>query len=185
MKIIYTQNPLKSIVHLDAHDRELFKLNIRIEELEENMFNAHFHLNPDDQYYDPVKARNALYEDKAKLDDRVTELYECYMGNLAGEHCGDCICVPCACTKCYAENLFGIGTITGLGKHAASKIHSAFGKDNDKTLAQALDSLKNYNSNTEWKEWEKYSDGWIEDNKFAYEWLLKYKADHFPYSGST
>ena len=59
---------------------------------------------------------------EATIDDRV-KLAE---SELSGCHVGDCTCVACSCSKCWAEGLLGIDTIPGLGKHQASHISDEF-----------------------------------------------------------
>ena len=42
---------------------------------------------------------------------------------LAELHCGDCTAIPCTCSRCYAEGLFGIPyTATWSGKHEGSEL---------------------------------------------------------------
>ncbi len=45
---------------------------------------------------------------------------------LKNAHCGDCTCIACSCDKCHAEELLGIHTTRGLGKHEASYVEAAF-----------------------------------------------------------
>ena len=44
MKITYTPNPLDTIVELDEHEIELFRLKLKIEQYEDMMFGAHYAL---------------------------------------------------------------------------------------------------------------------------------------------
>jgi hypothetical protein len=46
MKITYTPNPLRTIVELDDHEKEIFKLKLKIDELEENLGSASLSLDP-------------------------------------------------------------------------------------------------------------------------------------------
>jgi hypothetical protein len=169
MNIIWNKNPLDTIVELTDHEKEIFKLKIKIHELEEDLGTAAVYLNPQNATWvmskcpsrpnghtiesliDEVLDRylNMAYmygegEHKGKgLDKRVDDLFSYYMDDLAGTHAGDCTCVPCSCTKCAAESLLGIDTIKGLGKHSAYKINMAFGK-NERTLDEALEYLKSF-----------------------------------------
>ena len=44
MKITYTPNPLCTVIELDEHEQEAFKLKIKIEQYEDMIFSAHFAL---------------------------------------------------------------------------------------------------------------------------------------------
>lgn len=192
MKIIYNKNPLKTVVELDEHEQKEFWYKIKIEEMEELLFEAHFY--SEDKYLDMERVKEAVdpkyymteKNEKSELEKRCDELLEHYLMELRGWHVGDCTCVACSCSKCHAESLLGIDTIKGLGKHSAYKIDAAFGKNNEKTIDEAIDSLANYKPIiADPKVWEKvggyerYVPRWTAEAKAAYDWLVEYKNTHF------
>lgn len=145
MIINYHPNPLRTTVDLDDDDRQRLRLKLIIEELEERIYGAHFHLEPGDSF-DPVEALKELDVDSLEsesFDKRIDKLLNHYTEELQGIHCGDCTCVPCSCSKCHAEHLLGIDTTKGLHKHPAHYINSAY-CDGRETLDEALEHLANY-----------------------------------------
>jgi hypothetical protein len=166
MKITYTPNPLNTVIELDAHEQELFKLKLRIEEYENMMFNAHWNLTRSSEYLatlprmktledaraEAIKRIDPEYwcsDDRTKLDDRIDELFDHYLGELSMNHSGDCTCFPCSCGKCHAEGMLGLDTTKGLSKYMASKIERAFSyKDGDvwkqRTLEEVLERMRGY-----------------------------------------
>lgn len=222
MKITYTPNPLNTIIELDEHEKEVLKLKIKIRELEESLGSASVLLDPKnaswimkpsprhpegrtiesliaevlDSYLNmSYMYSEGEYEGKG-LDGRVNELFDYCMDDLTSNHVGDCICVAMSCSKCHTEELLGINTIKGLGKHSAHKIESAFsnGRDADgkwlpeKSIDEVLEILKNYTVVAPTKNldgwaklggWEQYVPRWTAEAKAAYEWLKSYKDAHF------
>ncbi len=135
MKIIWNQNPLRTQILLDEHEKKEFWYKIKIEEMEHLLFGAHFYLIDGKDYFDIDRARQEADPKyymvdppkKSGLDERVDELYQYFIGDLEdNSHCGDCTCFAASCSKCQAEHLLGIDTIKGLGKHEANKIQWAF-----------------------------------------------------------
>ena len=212
MKINWNKNPLKTTIELDEHEQEVFKLKIKVKEMEEALCSASIHLDPANaswvmkENYRRTKPHtietliaevrkdylNMDYilgegKDERSLDGRVDEMFQYYMDDLASYHVGDCTCVPCSCTKCHAEDLLGINTIKGLGKHAAYKVDAAFGKDNERTIDEALESLRSYNPTrpadmSGWDKvggWDKHLPRWKTEATSAYDWLLNYRNEHF------
>ncbi len=214
MKIVWNENPLLTQIFLDEHEKKEFWYKIKIEEMEENIIlDAWFHLDQDGknkEYFDLKRARsnldpNYIYPDwndnskkdqKSELDKRVDQLFEYYIDDLEhNSHCGDCTCVPCSCSKCHAENLLGIDTRKGLGKHEAYKIQGAFRKDkegmyydrnNQRTISEAIEILKNHDTNpTKPKDWpdmvgfESHIPRWNKEAVNAIEWLENYRDEHF------
>ncbi len=192
MKITYNKNPLWTTIELDESEKKELWYKIKIKEMEELLFDAHFHLE-EGNYYDLNQARKAVDPDyyitgndgdENKIDKRCDEILNYYLSELQSNHVGDCTCVPCSCLKCHAEDLIGIHTTQGLSKHSAHKINVAFGNNNEKTIDEALDYLKNYNP-TKGLGWEKFSQEdfdkhiprWKSEAKNAYDWLLKYKLE--------
>jgi hypothetical protein len=170
MKITYTPNPLNTIVELDEHEQEIFKLKLKISELEEAMGSASLYLDPKNASWIMTRRPDGhtletliekvrkdyldmdyFYTDEVPsgLDKRVQELFDHYIEELAGSHGGDCTCFACSCSKCHAEGKLGIDTIKGLGKHSAHKIQGAFSyKDGnvwkERTMDEALELLRTY-----------------------------------------
>jgi len=210
MKITYNKNPLKTTVELDDHEKEVFRLKIKVKELEEDLSSASIYLDPKNASWvmnsTPRRPQGHTLEtlieevrkdyldmdymfgekgEEHSLDKRVDMLLEHYLEELMGWHVGDCTCVPCSCSKCHAESILGIDTIKGLGKHSAYKVDSAFGKDNEKTIDEALESLRNYDPKPTGPGWDKlggyeqYVPRWKAEAASAYEWLLNYRNTHF------
>lgn len=193
MKITYNKNPLRTTIELDEHEKKELWYKIKINYMEDMLYGAYFHLEDSDgKYFDVDKARKRLdpsfwcTDEKSKLDEYCDTLLECLLNDLMSTHVGDCTCVACSCTKCQAETLLDINTIPGLGKHSAYKIDSAFGKDNERTIDEALEHLKNptYVRSGTWlnypeEDYNKHIPRWQAEAKLAYEWLLKYKEQHF------
>lgn len=213
MKIEYAQNPLFTKVILDEHEQEIFKLKIRLKEMEEGMYETYWTLTHHDWWNkniakdgeaktvrtlqdtinEALRGINPDYwmsedNEKSKLDERVDELFELFMADLSGGHAGDCICVPCSCSKCMAEGFLGIDTISGLGKHEAHTIDSLFEFKNEKSIDEVLEKLKVWepsafvdNGNPHWtKEHHDFHlPRWKREGANAYEWLKAYKEKHF------
>lgn len=204
MKIIWNKNPLRTVIELDEFEKKEFWYKIKIKELEEIVTTGHFTLSHHEWHNKAIKPRTLeetvaeamreldpsyVYnegESEGKgIDARVQELFEYYMADLAGPHVGDCTCVPCSCTKCHAEDILGINTIKGLGKHSAYKVDSAFGKNNERSIDEALEHLKNYVPKADWAGWEAHADRWTKEAKAAYEWLLAYRQAHPEVAGAN
>lgn len=159
MKITYTPNPLSTVIELDDHEKEILRLKIKINLLEEDLGSAAVCLNPKnaswvmkpstrrpeghtietliaevlDDYLDlSYMYSEGEYEGKG-LDARVDEIFQWYLHELQANHAGDCTCFPASCCKCHAESFLGICTIPGLGKHEAYKIERAFSYKDDET----------------------------------------------------
>lgn len=182
MKIIYNQNPLNTVVELDDHEKKELWYKIKIDELEEKIQISKFHLT-NDKYYNLEEAKS--YLEIENIDKRCDQLLLCYIEELAAPHCGDCVCFPCACAKCYAESLLGIDTIKGLSKHSANKIEVAFAK-NTKDIDSVIEYLNNYEPILEYnpkiwiskENYEKHIPRWKGEAKQAAEWLLNYKQTY-------
>lgn len=199
MKITYNKNPLYTTIDLDESEKRELWYKIKIEEMNNLLFDAHFHLE-EGKYFDLARSREAVdpkyyfeNEDKeaeskkSKLDERVDMLFNLYLEELQSAHCGDCTCVPCTCDKCLVESLLGIDTTKGLGKHMATKIQSAFGKDNERSIDEAIRYLEEYEPSppADTSVWDKmggfdqYIPGWKADAKKALVWLITYRDCHF------
>ena len=195
MKITYAENPLFTTIELDDHEKEVLRLKIKVNELEERISSADIYLDPGNAHWVMKETKRhqphtleTLIEQVRKdyldidyiwaeadaersLDKRVDVLLEHYLDELMSCHGGDCTCVACSCGKCHAEGLLGINTIEGLGKCCASKVNSAFGKDNERTINEVLESLLNYNPVA--------SAAWDKAGASAHAWLLNYRDTHF------
>lgn len=196
MKITYNKNPLLTTVELDDNEQKELWYKIKINEMEELLSSAAFSLE-EGQYFNLERARKELEtnyycpdddNEKSGLDKRCDQLLAHFIEELQSYHVGDCTCVPCSCSKCHAESILGIDTMPGLGKHEANKIDGAFGKDNDKTIDEAIESLSKFeinpeNYNTEgWKKlggYEQYVPRWKAEQERAHAWLINYKNQHF------
>lgn len=180
MKIIFNQNPLKSIVELTQFEKKELWYKVMVERVTELLFSVNFHLS--DHYFDLERAKHLSNPDyyisdegKSELEKSVDQLAEGYIDELSKQHCGDCICVACSCMKCHAEGLLGINTIKGLGKHEANHIVKAF--NDGRGIDQALIYLKNYNPSADWDGWEKHAERWKKESERAYKWLTNYKEN--------
>lgn len=193
MQINYNKNPLLTTVELDESDKKELWYKIKIKEMENLLSEAEFCLQ-EGKFFKIEDARkyvdSTYYEndngEKSKLDKRCDMLLATYLEELQNGHSGDCVCYPCSCVKCEAEYLLGIDTIKGLGKHEANQMYSVFGKNNENTIDEAINILKNYKPIVESPErWEKlggyeqYIPRWTEEAKRAHDWLLNYKNTYF------
>lgn len=202
MKITYAQNPLRTTIDLDEHEKRELWHKIKYEEIEENiLYRAYFYLTQED-YFNLEEAKKILDPDyyltdnnqKSNLDQRVDELFDYYIQSLSDTHGGDCICDPCSCEKCHAESLLGVDTISGLGKHEASNISSAFwrGKDQpERTLDEVIANMEKPYNPVKGPEWKDFTDEqfqfhvprWKSEHENALVWLKNYRNKHFTGSG--
>lgn len=191
MKITWNENPLMTTIELDEHEKTELWYKTKVEQMEWLLHGAHFHLTEDKPYFDLERAKQecdpeyyiADRGEKSKLDERVDMIVKEYIEALKGPHVGDCTCVACSCDKCHAEDLLGINTIPGLGKHEAVKIHSAFGEymrpwKRKRNIDQVIEYLENYEPKADWDGWEAHAGRWKAEAKDACEWLKNYKIEH-------
>lgn len=188
MKITWKENPLATVIELDAADRRVLKLRLEIEDLTDRISSARISLSP--EWHKDYKINDAVIsalrhldipDGDARLDGRLA-LFET---GLASTHCGDCTCIPSSCMKCYAEHLLGVDTIAGLGKHEGSKIAGVFAAKSA-SISEVLDSLNNYHP-IKGPAWDKFSDEefqqhvprWIAEARNAHTWLSAYEQTHF------
>lgn len=211
MKITYNENPLKSVVELDEHEKKELWYKIKVEEMVELLFEAHFCLLENnyssrswivrrlrETWYkflgqplilsrDVKRAKDAVDPsyylaehrgERAKMDERVDELFDWYVHSLQDIHGGDCNCIPASCPKCHAESLVGIDTMPGLGKHEAAKIDAYFGKGLN--IDGVITALENWElDELKHEGYEPHFERWRNEAKNACEWLKGYKAEHF------
>ena len=185
MEIHWAQNPLESIVEINDYDKQILKLKLRIENLEESLWDVNFALKEGNEFNLEEARRQANDEywsieaNQASID----RLFGYCLESLSGEHCGDCTCVPCSCIKCYTENLLDIRTLK-TNKIAASIIKSAFEKSNTKKLDDVIKYLEKYEPicSGSWLPFpEKFKSlvpKFIKDAHAAAEWLRVYKKEH-------
>jgi hypothetical protein len=143
MKITYTPNPLTSVVELEEHEVELMRLRIKVNEMEDMLFQAHFNLvnrqqdmgslkalTPAEAIAEAVKELDPDYwcqDGESRLDRRVDELTQHYVEALKDSHAGDCNAFPASCSKCHAEELLGINTLgTYPGKQVLHSLYHTF-----------------------------------------------------------
>lgn len=173
MKVTYTPNPLRSIVELDGNDRYRLKQGIENDLLYSLTVRAQLYLR-EGKIDRAIEILDAIEKVEEATEREATE----DVSALRGSHCGDCICVPCTCTKCQAERHLDINTLDGLNKHMAYKIAAAFGENGDRTIEQALESLANYDP-TPWPKnrelWDSCMPRWKEEATAAHAWLLRYR----------
>ena len=180
MNIVYTENPLRTRVELDVHEAKNFWNLIKMAEMEELLFDAHFHMQ-DDRWNDLAAARRSVDPDyymneedgtKTKLDQRVQVLYDWYVQELVSSHGGDCTCFPASCSKCHAEHMLGIDTTLGLSKYMSSSIYDMFYTPEITTCAQAIEKMQN-NSDLS------------DTGKRALAWLIDYNATKLTLVGAA
>lgn len=193
MKITYAPNPLNTAVELDKAERKELLYKIQIEQLKETIGFAAFLLaektdklaeNLARVTREIVQLNDSFYGPEGetlgnKFDAHCQQLVESYIDALKEPHCGDCICAPCGCPKCYVEDLLGISTLPGLGKHEGNKLAS-FPKD--ATLDQIISELAVYDPNKccTWGNTDpSLAARWKQEATNAHAWMLKYKAQHF------
>lgn len=184
MKIVWNKNPLRTTVELTEAEKEVFRLKVRVSEMREAIGMAVFYLNPAEsksKYFSPEKAK--LHLDRVQKVDPEEDLYAELLQELeGGYHCGDCTCVATSCMKCHAEDILGINTTDGLGKHAALYIDGAFGRDNERTIDEALDHLANHTPvrsgawlNVPQEQFDANVETWKKQARSAHKWLLRYR----------
>lgn len=193
MKITYAQNPLNTTIELDEAERKALLAKITIEQLKEEIGHAAFLLGNKEHAGTPadvLKATDSLVrcdasfysaageEEGNPFDQRCEEILNNGIADLKLPHCGDCTCVPCSCFKCYMEELLGISTLNGLGKHEGHKL-STFKADAtaDEIIAElaAYDPYKKCSWGTPDKA---LADRWKSEAHNAMNWMIKYKAEH-------
>ena len=189
MGIVYGENPLWTSVLLNESEKKELWYRVKIAEMEDMLFSAHFHLE-EGQYFDLDRARDELKPDywcvdegQSNLDKRVDILFWHYMSALKDEpHVGDCTCEPCSCVKCAAEVLIGIDTLKiedgpSLSKYAAAKIDAAFKHNPRFTCEEAIAYMESHFPVVK-EEWHRdYIEKWKVDHQAAIDWLKEYMEE--------
>lgn len=186
MKIVYGENPFVTKVLLTDIEKLKLWYELKVRELEERLYDAHFHLT-EEKYKDDVRVLSALdpsyytEEDdgvKSKLDQRVDRLYGSFVGELEGGfHVGDCTCVPCSCVKCHAESMVGVDTIALLGKHEAHVLWDVFMAEGneDITCIEVYERLVAKGAPVATEDWHVgHIDRWGAEYVRALKWLKSY-----------
>lgn len=127
MKIHWAENPLASIIELDDHDKEVLRLKIKIDQLEDRLFDVYFYAEPsrhDMQEILNAADMNFIYE--GGLDKRVDDRLEFLLSAANDTHAGDCTAFPANCIKCDLEQLLGIDTTPKMPKSVGYQIFHMF-----------------------------------------------------------
>jgi len=191
MKINWHQNPLRTAVDLDERDKLMLLHSIQNEEYSEILCSLDNWLGRKTKKdVEPTleKVHEEIREWGAICNMKIThEEVQLIIDDLQGSHGGDCTCWPMTCFKCMAESYLGIDTLSGLGKHQAAKIMGAFGKNGDRTIDEAIETLKTpidpEKRDPVWdkyprEEYEKHIPRWESERKSALKWLEAYKEEH-------
>jgi hypothetical protein len=188
MNIIWNKNPLATVIELNDYEKQILALKLKIESHEESLFSAWFYLTdekcPDmERVKEELNPKGWMEEDQEEGESHhYQKMVDYCIAELAGVHGGDCTCVPCSCLKCHAEDMIGVNTIKGLGKHGGHTIDAIFRENPDISLAGAIEKLENYNPVIkEGSGWEKrpeefasYIPRWREQSLQAAKWLREY-----------
>lgn len=188
MNIIWNPNPFLTKVEIDDRDKQMILLAYQNEEYSEILCGLNMELKG--EYGRP--ALTDLEVVKKEIDkwgaicnmEVDSEQIQCYISYLNTEHMGDCTCVPASCIRCQVEDMLGINTIKGLGKHQANKVQSAFGKDGNKTIDDAIASLEetpSYKKPDTWPDsvgYDVHIPRWESERVSALKWLKAYKEEH-------
>lgn len=188
MKINWHPNPFYTKVEIDDRDRHMILLAHQNEEYTNILCRLDMEING--KYNRP--ALTDLEEIKKQIDkwgdicnlEVDSEEIQFYVSYLDTEHMGDCTCVPASCARCQVEEMLGINTIKGLGKHSAVKIQGAFGRDGNKTIDEAIASLEQRPSYVKPDSWpdsvgyDIHIPRWESEREAAIKWLKKYKEEH-------
>lgn len=188
MKIIWNQNPFLTKVEIDERDKHMILLAYQNEEFSNIL--CHLKLDLFGEFDRPaltdleeIKRRVAKWGDICNTDID-SEVVQEYISYLDDEHCGDCTCVPASCVRCWVEDMLGINTIKGLGKHSAYKVQGAFGKDGSKTIDEAIAVLEKkpeYKKSDSWPDsvgYDVHIPRWEKEREAALNWLKAYKEEH-------
>ena len=178
MKIIYNKNPCLSSIVLDDVEKELFVEKFKVDHITFSLHRLKYILEKKEDNETVLKELNRIMQ--YYYDEKLDKEAKSYLSEFEnGVHVGDCTCVPCTCSKCYAENILGISTIEGLGKHHLYKIDNYFMKNKEASIDDAITYLTNYYDSgpvpDNWKNNEesywKCMVRWKEEAKQAAEWL--------------
>lgn len=192
MKIIWKENPLRSIIELNEDEKQTLKYKITIEELKSVILRASRYIENNSiedakkvlQIIDGKERNSIHYFYGSEFDNHIQKNLDQYLEYLKQDHFGDCIRVPCPCSKCTVEDMVGFSTVSDLKNYQMSFINMAFNptEENDwkdtRNIDEAIEYLKNYEP-TNTKGYEDYIDIWKKQAKEAYEYLKLYKEKRF------
>jgi len=191
MKINWHPNPFFTKVELDEQDKKHLLNAYKVDQYEEILCCLEMDMSGEFNRFaltdiDKIREQVAKWGPICNLDvdsQKMSRLLT-YLDDI---HMGDCICVPCSCTRCYAEDLLGINTIP-VGKHLAYKIDAAFfSKQRTRTIDEAIHILSKpyrYEDRSEgYKDYceEHYmrlAERWNREREEARAWLISYKEEH-------
>lgn len=190
MKINWHQNPFFTKIELDEQDKKNLLNAYKVEQYENLLCGLQLHLDgtiKKDQpiTIDIVKKEVDKWGNICNLEVD-SEDFAHVLSFVNDIHMGDCTCVPCSCSRCYAEDLLGISTLP-IGKHMAHKIDGAFGKYGTKSIETAIETLSSPYTYEERHEcYKNYSEDsymaltvrWNKEREAAAEWLKGYKEEH-------
>lgn len=188
MKINYQPNPFLTTVEIDERDKQMMLVSYQTEQFSELLCDLHMQLNG--SYggapltdIEEIKKIVDKWADIRNLEVDSEDIRR-YISYLDTEHMGDCTCVSCSCARCMAEELLGINTLQGLGKHPANKVQGAFGRDGNKTIDEAiatLQAVRDYIKPVTWPDsvgWDVHIPRWERERESALKWLKAYKEEH-------
>lgn len=174
MKFTYKPNPLSTIIELDDNEKNILYHKIKIAELLETM--SSINIEDDIKKIKEYSSFDYYYNDKDEDSDfekYIKKIHIDLMNVLTENHGGDCTHLPAACPKCYVETMMGIDTLKGLNSYSGYYIHAFFNEYGQNNIGEVLSALKNYSPDTPGA--IKYSEKWVVEARYAYEWLLKHK----------
>lgn len=198
MHIEWQLNPFETKVFLDERDRKYLRQAIRLEAALSAMSYRDLRdraKTPEEaeRYAKYIKGYDDVAFDEDDVSARIDKEVTMYEEELQSCHCGDCICFACTCTKCYAESLLGISTISGLGTHEASKIDACFTNTAtrpwsrlERTAAEVIEELSKptpREKNEHWKnstqeQWDACIPRWEAERERALAWYKRYAEEH-------
>jgi hypothetical protein len=188
MKINWNTNPFLTTVELDERDKQMILTAYQNEEYTNILCDLNMRLNGD--FSDPPLTDIEEIKKIAgkwgaicnlEIDSPIIQDYISYINDTHG---GDCVCWPCTCIRCLVEDMLGINTLEGLGKHQAAKVLGSFGKEGNKTIDEAIASLEKtpeYKKPDTWPDqvgYDTHIPRWESERESAIKWLKVYKKEH-------
>ena len=190
MKISWNPNPFFSTLELDDRDEQLLLVAYQNEEYAQLLieldwgFTGKYGSRELFTSLDQPAKIIEKWQSICNLEVSSPEIQR-YIAFAGDMHMGDCICVPCTCVRCLAEEMLGVSTLEGLGKHLAHKVYGAFGTQT--CINAALDNLlkpytyekrsPGYDNYTR-ESYEGLCTRWNKERKQAHIWLSNYKQKH-------
>jgi len=154
MKITYKENPLATVIELDDHEKEVMRLKLKLEIYEDRAFAAHWALaNIGNELRGQIRTKDMAIEQAMKeldpdyllaengegIEKRTDDLLTWYLQELQSWHDGDCTAFPASCCKCHAEDMLGLNTIKGIGKHQGYALSQYFARG--RTLNELIEDV--------------------------------------------